>query len=161
VALGDHLLTRTSDPEEPVSEAARAGIGRTDERLSGLRVMQSIIEAGDRGRGIAKYGRRPDGLCTLAIDTDAAAVAPTVEILGAREGPGSPDQVFRFLPMHRCLRSPHDPCEHISVFRHGEHICERAPSVRELSLNGSSIFDEDHANSSWSNDPQTKVEWED
>src|SRR5262249_56369556 len=105
VTLGDDVFTRASDTEELVSETARAGISRRDQNLAGSGIVQGIIHTGNRARGVTKRGMRRDVLDALAIDIDLAVITQAFKILGAREGAGCADRVFRLLPIHRSLRS--------------------------------------------------------
>src|SRR5581483_1182034 len=104
VALLDQLVTRTRGAEEPVSEAAGAGVGLAGEKLLGLAVMQRVVKPRDRARGIAKSRMRRDVGDALAVDIDFAAVAQALEIFGAGKGPAlGADSVLAFGPNHGSL----------------------------------------------------------
>jgi hypothetical protein len=125
-----------------VGKAARAGIGRSDKNVSGFRIVQSIIETGNRARAVAKRRMRGDVLDALAVDIDLAAIAQAFKVLGAREGRAAPITSSGFC---RCIG--------LSVRRPVRRFirrtyCARGSPVRQSSLNGSSNFDEDQAHSS-------------
>src|SRR5262249_39902933 len=101
VTLTDDVFTRTGGPEELVGKAARSGVGRRDEKLSVLGIVQSIIEARNRARGVAKRGMRRDVVDALAVDIDLAAVAQAFQIFRAGKGAAlCRNGVLAFDPVH-------------------------------------------------------------
>jgi hypothetical protein len=147
--------------------------------------MQSIVQARNRARRVAKRRVRRDVLDALAVDIDLAAVTQAFKVLGAREGSRRSNHVFWLLPIHRSLRLPDGersarvPClsralagggqggfnsdpNSQEVVRPGffyiDLTCERSSSVRRSSLNSSPNFDEDRAHSSCSNREEWKSE---
>src|SRR5262249_13682820 len=98
-------------------KTARAGIGRSDKNVSGLGIVQSIIETGNRARAVAKRRVRRDVLDALAIDIDLAAIPQAFKVLGARERSRRSDHVLWLLPMHRSLRSPEGRRLHANILR--------------------------------------------
>ena len=83
VAAGDQLLERLRRLEEGVGHAAVAGVGRQQDLVLALGVVQRVVEARHHAGGVAEGRMRGDVLDALAVDVDLAAVAQRVEIFRA------------------------------------------------------------------------------
>src|SRR4029077_3917386 len=64
-----------------------AGVGRRGEQVLALGIVQRVIEARDRARGVAEGGVRCDIVDALAVDVDFAPVAQAGEVFRAGERP--------------------------------------------------------------------------
>jgi hypothetical protein len=71
-----------------VRHAAIAGVGRREDAIFPLRIVQRVIQPGDHSHGIAKRRMDRDVLDPLAVDEDLAAVAQRLDELvsGHRRG---------------------------------------------------------------------------
>ena len=93
---GDQFLTGPLHPEVFVRVAAGAGVGRAGQRVAPLRIMQRIVQPGDRADGIAESRMGGDVGDTLAIDIDLASVAQALDVFRPGVGPALVgDDVFR------------------------------------------------------------------
>ena len=79
------FLGRAGDAEIAMREAARAGIGRAGEDFLSFRLVQRVVEPGQRAHRIAEAGMRGDVAHPLAVDVDLAAVLEAVDVFGAGE----------------------------------------------------------------------------
>src|SRR5262245_32615821 len=75
--------------EQLVLIAARAGGGRRGELVRGLGIVQRVIEARDRARGVAEGGVRGHVDYALAVDVDLAPIAQAGEVFRAGERPAA------------------------------------------------------------------------
>ena len=73
------LVERLRRLEEGVRHAAIAGVGRQQELVLALGVVQRVVEARDHARGVAEGRMRGDVLDALAVDVDLAIVAQRVQ----------------------------------------------------------------------------------
>ena len=89
VAAGDRLLHRLGALEVGVRHAAVAGVGRHQQFVLVLGVVQRIVEARDHACGVAEGRVRGDVLDALAVDVDFAPVAQRLEELLARSSGGT------------------------------------------------------------------------
>jgi hypothetical protein len=71
-----------------VRHAAIAGVGRHQELVLALVVVQRVVEAGDHARGVAEGRMGGDVFDPLAVDVDGAVIAQRVQIFlaGLRTG---------------------------------------------------------------------------
>ena len=61
------VLARIRDTEELMGEGTRAGIGRADQHVLLLRVVQRVIESRNGARGVAERRMRGDILDPFAV----------------------------------------------------------------------------------------------
>ena len=83
VAPGDHLLERLRRLEERVGHAAVAGVGRQQEPVLALGIVQRVVQPRHHPRGVAERLVLGHVLDALAVDEDLAAVGQRREIVGA------------------------------------------------------------------------------
>ena len=83
VAAGEHLLERFRRLEVGVRHAAVAGLGRQQDLVLALGIVQRVVEPRDHARGVAEGRMLGHVLHALAVDVDLAAVAKRGEILRA------------------------------------------------------------------------------
>ena len=83
VAAGDQIVDGLRRLEEGVRHAAIAGVGRQQELVLALVVVQRVVEARDHARGVAEGRMGGDVLDPLAVDVDGAVVAQRVQIFRA------------------------------------------------------------------------------
>ena len=91
VAAGDRLLDSLRALEIGVRHAAVAGVGRHQQLVLVLGIVQRVVEARDHARGVAEGWMRRDVLDALAVDVDLAVVAQQLQELIARHRLGGPD----------------------------------------------------------------------
>ena len=95
VAPGEQVLERFRRLEEGVRHAAVAGVGRQQELVLALGVVQRIVEPRDHARGVAEGRMRGDVLDALAVDVDLATVAQGVRDIRRRSA-GTPPATCRW-----------------------------------------------------------------
>ena len=88
IAAGDRLLDRLRALEIGVRHAAVAGVGRHQQLVLVLGVVQRVVEPSQHARGVAESGVCGDVLDPLAVDVDLAPVAQRFQELGTGHGPG-------------------------------------------------------------------------
>ena len=90
VPAGDELLHVLRRLEERVGVTLVAGVGRQQELVLALGVVQRVVEARDHPGGVAEGRVRGDVLDALAVDVDLAAVLQRFQVFlaGLRLGDG-------------------------------------------------------------------------
>ena len=83
VAAGDRLLERLRRLEESVGHPAIAGVGRQQDLVLALGVVQRIVKPRHHFRGVAERRVLGDVLDALAVDVDLAVVGQRGEIIRA------------------------------------------------------------------------------
>ena len=63
-----------------MGHAAIAGVGRQQELVLALGVVERVVEAGDHPRGVAEGRMGGDVLDPLAVDVDVALVAQRIQV---------------------------------------------------------------------------------
>ncbi|MCY1227187.1 hypothetical protein D9M72_394490 [compost metagenome] len=85
--LGGKIGGGAGDAEIFVGVAAGPRVGRRRQDVPLCRIMQRVIEPGERPGGIAHRRMAGHVLDAFAVDIDLAAVAQAFQIFGAGEGP--------------------------------------------------------------------------
>jgi hypothetical protein len=80
---GDHLLERLRRLEERVGHAAVAGLGRQQDPVLALGIVQRVVQPRHHPGGVAERLVLGDVLDALAVDVDLAAVGQRGEVVGA------------------------------------------------------------------------------
>ena len=83
VAPGDHLLERLRRLEERVGHAAVAGLGRQQDLVLALGIVERVVQPRHHPGGVAERLVLGDVLDALAVDVDLAAVGQRREVVGA------------------------------------------------------------------------------
>ena len=83
VASGDRLLERFRRLEEGMRHAAVAGVGRQQDLVLALGIVQRVVEPRHHLRSVAEGLVLGDVLHPLAVDVDLAVVGERGEIIGA------------------------------------------------------------------------------
>ena len=128
VAAGKQILERLRRLEEGVRLAAVAGVGRHQELVLALGVVQRVVEARDHPRGVAEGRMRRDVLDPLAVDDRPRARRAANRDTPRRSAASKPSRLRSYRASSRRLPSSSGP------HRQTSRRLSKSPKSRWLDL---------------------------